>query len=115
MDIWSDKLRALEIEQELQKLKKELRNPCKQTKEQSTTSRYEVHTPPKNDKINRFYAILGVKPGASPKEVKQAYKNLVKRCHPDLFYNNPPLRQKAQEILKKLNEAYEELCSKNIQ
>lgn len=29
MDIWSDKLRALEIEEELQKLKKELRNPCK--------------------------------------------------------------------------------------
>ena len=29
------------------------------------------------------YAVLGVKPGASPAEIKAAYRALVKRHHPD--------------------------------
>lgn len=61
------------------------------------------------EKRIRFYAILGLQPDASFKEVKQAYKQLVKRCHPDLFFHNPQLRQKAQEVLTKINQAYNEL------
>ncbi len=112
MENMEDKFRALEIDDELQKLKQELRNPNSQTGKTPTTSPSDRHTPPINEKkITRFYAILGLQPDASIQEVKQAYRVLVKRCHPDLFFHNPQLRQKAQEILTKINEVYEELCS----
>ncbi|MDP8965516.1 MAG: DnaJ domain-containing protein, partial [Cyanobacteriota bacterium] len=61
------------------------------------------------EKRSRFYAFLGLKDDASMKEVKQAYRNLVKKFHPDLFYHNPQLQQKAQEVLMEINEAYDEL------
>jgi DnaJ-domain-containing protein 1 len=112
MENMEDKFRALEIEDELQKLKQELRSPTSQTSKTPTTSQSDRCTPPINEKkIARFYAILGLKPDASTQEVKQAYRALVKRCHPDLFFHNPQLRQKAQEVLTKINEVYEELCA----
>jgi len=61
------------------------------------------------DDIERFYTVLGLKPGASPKEVKQAYRDLVRVWHPDRFSHDPRLRQKAQEKLKDLNQAYSRL------
>jgi curved DNA-binding protein CbpA len=33
--------------------------------------------------IGRAYAILGVGPGASPDDVRQAYRGAVRRLHPD--------------------------------
>lgn len=60
---------------------------------------------------DRYYEILGLEPGASPEEVKQAYRDLAKVWHPDRFPNDPRLQQKAQEKLKEINEAYERLQS----
>jgi DnaJ-domain-containing protein 1 len=121
MENLEDKFRFLEIDEELQKLKQELGNPSSPSGKAHTTSQSNrEYTPPRNSEYNqptndekrtRFYAILGLKPDASMKEVKQAYKNLVKRCHPDLFFDNPQLQQKAHEVLIKINEAYEEFCS----
>ncbi|MDO8747360.1 MAG: DnaJ domain-containing protein [Thermodesulfovibrionales bacterium] len=59
--------------------------------------------------INRYFEILGLKPGASFEEAKEAYKDLVKVWHPDRFAHDPTLQQKAQEKLKEINEAYEKL------
>lgn len=62
--------------------------------------------------INQCYEILGIKPGASPEEVKQAYRDLAMVWHPDRFpADNPRLQEKAQEELKKINAAYEVLKS----
>jgi tetratricopeptide (TPR) repeat protein len=60
---------------------------------------------------NRCYERLGLRPGASLEEVKQAYRDLAMVWHPDRFPNNPRLKEKAQEELKKINEAYEVLKS----
>ncbi|MGB6300478.1 MAG: J domain-containing protein [Rivularia sp. (in: cyanobacteria)] len=57
------------------------------------------------DKINRAYNILGLKPDASSEQIKQAYKKLVKKWHPDLFVNQPQLA-KAKEKIRLINEAY---------
>ena len=35
--------------------------------------------------INHVYNILGLKPGASVEEVKQAYRQMAKTWHPDSF------------------------------
>lgn len=54
-----------------------------------------------------YYAILGIKKGASLKEIKKAYKEMVKKWHPDFHPNDPDgLKQ-----IKDINEAYEVLAN----
>ena len=60
---------------------------------------------------DRFYEVLGLRPGASRQELKAAYRDLTKVWHPDRFTHDPRLQQKAEEKLKEINEAYEELTS----
>jgi DnaJ domain len=50
--------------------------------------------------------ILELRPGATPAEVKAAYRDLVKVWHPDRFGSDVRLRSKAEDKLKELNEAY---------
>lgn len=58
--------------------------------------------------IDQCYEILKLKPGASPEEVKQAYRDLAMVWHPDRFpADNPRLKEKAQEELKRIIQAYE--------
>ncbi len=54
-----------------------------------------------------YYAILGVKRGASLKEIKKAYKEMVKRWHPDFHPSDPDCLAKIKDI----NEAYEILAN----
>jgi hypothetical protein len=61
--------------------------------------------------LNKYYELLGVAPGASGRELKDAYRDLAKVWHPDRFSHDPRLQQKAQEKLKEINEAYERLSS----
>lgn len=64
-----------------------------------------------NDNLTKCYELLGVKPGVSPTELKAAYRDLAKVWHPDRFSHDPRLQTKAQEKLKEINEAYEQLIS----
>lgn len=56
------------------------------------------------DKSN-YYDVLGVSRGASEKEVRQAYRKLARKHHPDL---NPDDREAARKF-KEINEAHEVL------
>ena len=59
------------------------------------------------------YDVLGVKPGVSDRELKAAHRDLAKVWHPDRFLHDPRLQEKAQEKLKEINEAYEQLISRH--
>ncbi|MGI2906796.1 J domain-containing protein [Tolypothrix sp. VBCCA 56010] len=59
------------------------------------------------NQINICYQILELEPEASWEQVKLAYKELAIVWHPDRFTHNPKLQQKAQERLKRINQAYE--------
>ena len=61
------------------------------------------------DDISNYYETLGLKPGASPEEVKQAYRDLVRVWHPDRYSHDTRLQEKVQEKLKEINEAYEKI------
>ena len=52
-----------------------------------------------------FYSILGLEPGASPAEIKRAYRRLSRRYHPGV---NPGDRQ-AEALFERITEAYETL------
>lgn len=57
------------------------------------------------------YEVLGIKPGASEEEIKAAYKELVKKYHPDKYIDNP-LADLAEKKLQEVNEAYDMLMKK---
>lgn len=59
-----------------------------------------------------YYEILRVYPGASNKIIKDAYRALVKKYHPDLF-DSEGQKQWAEEKMKGINEAYEVLMDDN--
>jgi hypothetical protein len=63
--------------------------------------------------LDRAYEVLGVKPGVSDRELKAAHRDLAKVWHPDRFVHDPRLQEKAQEKLKEINEAYEQLISRH--
>jgi len=57
--------------------------------------------------MEKYYQILNLKPTASLQEIKQAYRQLARKWHPDRFINEPKKLQEAQEKFKKINQAYE--------
>lgn len=53
------------------------------------------------------YEVLGVKPGASLREISEAYRILAQIFHPDRFAGGPErIREEAQRRMASLNDAY---------
>jgi curved DNA-binding protein len=55
-----------------------------------------------------YYDILGVKRDTSEREIRQAYRKLARKHHPDVNPND----QSAEAKFKEINEAYEVLSDK---
>jgi molecular chaperone DnaJ len=53
-----------------------------------------------------YYEVLGVDRGATPEQIKTAYRKLARQHHPDMNKDNP---KPAEERFKELSEAYEVL------
>ena len=54
------------------------------------------------------YEVLGISPSASNEEVRDAYRALAKKYHPDNYVDNP-LADMAEEKMKEINSAYDEI------
>ncbi len=60
--------------------------------------------------MNDPYKILNVSPNATDEEIKQAYRSLAKKYHPD-NYANSPLAETASEKMKEINDAYDKILA----
>lgn len=56
------------------------------------------------------YKVLGVSPSATDEQIKEAYRELAKKYHPDSYQNNP-LADLASEKMSEINEAYDTIMS----
>lgn len=62
-------------------------------------------------RAQNHYEILGLSPTVSSAEIKRAYRELVKKCHPDVEYRTQSQSQRtdAHKRMQSINEAYETL------
>jgi hypothetical protein len=56
--------------------------------------------------LDQAYQFLGVPATASASTIKQAYRRMAKRWHPDLFVSGTSAHAEATRMMKLLNEAY---------
>jgi hypothetical protein len=63
----------------------------------------EVRIPEKTRLANSYYGILGLQPSASAIEIRQAYRDLSKKYHPDTTILSPAV---ATVKFQQLSEAY---------
>ena len=55
------------------------------------------------------YSILGITRDASDEEVKNAYRELARKYHPDNYTDDNPLKDLAKEKMQEINSAYDEI------
>ena len=56
------------------------------------------------------YAVLGIEPNASEREIKNAYRRLISQHHPDKLGDVPEeLKRRAEERAREINAAYEKI------
>jgi hypothetical protein len=70
--------------------------------EENTTISSETYDP---------FKVLELKPHASPKEIKKAYRFLLMVWHPDRFPQGSEIQKRAQEKTKQIIEAYRRIQS----
>ena len=56
------------------------------------------------------YSVLGVNKNATEEEIKNAYRELARKYHPDNYVDNP-LSDLASEKMKEINEAYDAIIN----
>lgn len=61
--------------------------------------------------VLNFYEVLNVKPDATEKDIKKAYRILAKKYHPDTYDGNKAF---AEEKMQEINIAYDTLSNENL-
>lgn len=63
-----------------------------------------------NEPYASSYTTLGLKPGSSWKEIRQTYRTLIKKWHPDRFQQDADKHRIAEEKTREITRAYKTLA-----
>lgn len=63
----------------------------------------------KVSQVDQWYAALEVPPGSDLATVQKAWKNLLRKYHPDMHSGDPEQARIAHEVSQQLNQAYKGL------
>lgn len=66
---------------------------------------------PEEQQLAQYFANLELKPGATLDDVRRAYRELMKRYHPDRFVGDAERQKSASELSKSLTRAYDALVT----
>jgi DnaJ-domain-containing protein 1 len=66
---------------------------------------------PQEKQLAQYYANLELSPGASLEDVKSAYRELMRKYHPDKHLGDPARHKAATELAQSLTQAYQALLS----
>lgn len=64
---------------------------------------------PQDKQLAQYYANLELRPGATRDDIKRAYRELMRKYHPDKFLDDPDKHRSATELAQSLTEAYRKL------
>ena len=67
---------------------------------------------PQNKQMAQYYANLELEPGASLEAVKSAYRDLMRKFHPDKHLGDPERHRAATELAQSLTKAYQALLER---
>ena len=84
----------------------------KNSYENSYENSHQTH-PSSSSTLAQDYANLDLPNDAPFEEVRKAYKQQMKKYHPDQFVNDPEKSELATEITKKINESYQNIKKSN--
>jgi DnaJ-domain-containing protein 1 len=84
------------------------------TAEEATATEARARSPkddaqarsPQEQQLTQYYANLELAPGATLDEVRRAYRDLMKRYHPDKHLGDPERHKAATELAQSLTRAY---------
>lgn len=65
--------------------------------------------PNRDSELAKYYANLEVPYGSDLETVRRAWKQLVRKYHPDFHSENPEKQEIANKLVQELNHAYKEL------
>ena len=90
-------------------------NPDEYSKQKGKkNARGEQQNNGKSDKITieEAYVTLNLQPGATIKQLKTAYREKIRKCHPDQIAKmDEEIKKVAEEMTKRINEAYATLLN----
>jgi curved DNA-binding protein CbpA len=81
----------------------------------STSSSGNNHRPPKpgtaDAQLAEWYRVLDLGPGADMAQIKTAYRQLMRKYHPDMHAGNPQKQKAATELSMRVTTAYNGLVA----
>lgn len=102
-----DELSDKELEEEIIRRRRERAKG----REQPETRR-KAEASPQEKQLAQYYANLELQPGATLEDVKKAYRELMRKYHPDKFLGDPEKHRAATELAQSLTEAYQKLSAR---
>jgi DnaJ-domain-containing protein 1 len=104
-----DEMSDDELEAELKRRREERESRAADDAQRARVRSRQAAGGTRENKIAQYYAQLEVPYGSDLEKVKQSYRRLMRKYHPDLHSGNPEKQKVATELAQALSHAYNEL------